>query len=39
MQVYIGTANNPQTGQDVPSVKLKAVGGENPADIEEFVNR
>ena len=39
MQVHIGAANNPKTGEDVPSIKLKAVGGENPQDVVDFINK
>ena len=39
MEVHIGTANNPQTGTEGPSIKLKAVGGDNPSDVEEFINQ
>lgn len=37
MQIHVGTANNPQTGEEAPSIKLKAVGGENPEDVEKFI--
>lgn len=39
MQIHVGTANNPKTGEDVPAIKLKAVGGENPADVDDFLNK
>lgn len=39
VQIHIGVANNPQTGEEGPSIKIKAVGGENPADVEEFLNK
>jgi hypothetical protein len=39
MQVHIGTANNPQTGEEVPSIQLKAVGGADPEDVREFNER
>lgn len=38
MQIYAGTANNPSTGEEVPSIKLKSVGGDNPADVQDFIN-
>ena len=37
MQIHIGSANNPQTGEEVPSIKLKAVGGDNPQDVSDFI--
>jgi hypothetical protein len=39
VQIYEGVANNPSTGQEGPSIKLKAVGGADPKDVNELINR
>lgn len=39
VQIYEGVANNPSTGQEGPSIKLKAVGGADPNDVNELINR
>jgi hypothetical protein len=39
VQIYEGTANNPSTGEPVPSIKLKAVGGADPEDVNNFINK
>ncbi len=39
VQIHIGTANNPNNGEEVASIKVKAVGGADPEDVEEFNNR
>ena len=39
MQIHIGTANNPKTGEDGPSIKLVAVGGNEAEDVQSFINK
>jgi hypothetical protein len=34
MQVYEGVANNPSNGQEVPTIKLKQVGGVDPEEVD-----
>ena len=39
VQIKVGTANNPNTGEPGPSILLVAVGGDSTADVEEFLGK
>ncbi len=39
VQIKVGTANNPKTGKEGPSIKLVAVGGSDPQDVNDFLTK